>query len=142
MHTVSGSMVRDLPFRVLTARLQPTERSGGAGPRILWLGRNGPSDTAQCWRLPPYFPWLLSLLVLRACWAPGTGSAQPSAAVVRRHCRAGRGRGSPWGGAHLSPASSLLTGPQRCTGPKAHWRKGLPGTQGAQGNLGELGSRV
>lgn len=47
------------------------------------------------------FLWLLSLLVLQACGAPGTGLHSRLPAVVRRHCRVrGRGGGSPGAGAH------------------------------------------
>lgn len=59
---------------------------------------------------------------------------------MRRHCRAGRGAGALRGGgplgAHFPPYSQ---GPSVALRYKAHWRRRLPGTQGAQGNLGELG---
>lgn len=141
VHTVSGSMVPGPPFPRSDGSASHAERSGGAGPRILWLGRNG---VLQIQRSTGDF--LRIFLGSSHCWfcehaghqVQGLHSRLP--AVVRRHCRAGRGAGALRGGgplgAHFPPYSQ---GPSVALRYKAHWRRRLPGTQGAQGNLGELG---
>ncbi|KAG5205758.1 hypothetical protein JEQ12_019008 [Ovis aries] len=79
------------------ALLSASERSGGAGPRILWLGRNG---VLQIQRSTGDF--LRIFLGSSHCW-------------FCEHA------------GHQGPSVALRY--------KAHWRRRLPGTQGAQGNL-------